>query len=133
MVKVRSSRRAASLKPTDYDHEIGLVNHDEAENDSRSTLTESAVGTRRASTISRLVSLVGDGERDDAAQAEGSGTQDESVPQAQQNGTIADVSEQDENQLQPEESLPHPSMQPSIEVQGKYTAPFQTVPAIIWR
>ncbi|RCI09268.1 hypothetical protein L249_1515 [Ophiocordyceps polyrhachis-furcata BCC 54312] len=44
MLKVRSSRRAAGLKPSDYDHEIDLENHDE----SRPT-------THRPSTTSPLI------------------------------------------------------------------------------
>ncbi|RDA85803.1 hypothetical protein CP532_5753 [Ophiocordyceps camponoti-leonardi (nom. inval.)] len=44
MLRVRSSRRAAGLKPSDYDHEIDLENHDE----SRPT-------THRPSTTSPLI------------------------------------------------------------------------------
>lgn len=121
MVKVRSSRRVAGLKPGDYDHEIGLVNHDEADIDSRTILTSTA-DTCRGSTPSRLVSLVGDSEVEDASRVETSET-DGIGTHSQQNGVTTEVSEEEENRLQPEDSLPHASMQPSIEVQGKALCP----------
>ncbi|PHH83351.1 hypothetical protein CDD82_1864 [Ophiocordyceps australis] len=66
MLRVRSSRRAVALKPSDYDHEIGLVNHDEAPMPSPTTPTPHA---GRYST-SRLLSMTADadvqGEHDDA-------------------------------------------------------------------
>jgi hypothetical protein len=118
MVKVRSSRRVAGLKLTDYDHEIGLVNHDEVDGDSNTVLS-SAAGTRSGSTTSRLVSLVGDSEVEVEAQAEGTGTNENDAIE-RPNGNNADGSQEDQNSLQPEDTLPHPSMQPSIEVQGSY-------------
>jgi len=116
MVKVRSSRRVAGLKLTDYDHEIGLVNHDEVDGDSNTVLS-SAAGTRSGSTTSRLVSLVGDSEVEVEAQAEGTGTNENDAIE-RPNGNNADGSQEDQNSLQPEDTLPHSSMQPSIEVQA---------------
>ncbi|KAK2603692.1 hypothetical protein QQS21_004166 [Conoideocrella luteorostrata] len=106
MVKVRSSRRVGGLKPGDYDHEIGLVSHDETGDESPSTLA-SAVNTRRGSTTSRLVSLLNDGEQDVDAAAVATALQSQQ-----------DAPGQDADGLEPRDSLPHPSMQPSIEVQA---------------
>ncbi|PFH56886.1 hypothetical protein XA68_15825 [Ophiocordyceps unilateralis] len=49
MLRVRSSRRAAGLKPSDYDHEIDLENHDESRPQS------SAPTTHRPSTTTPLI------------------------------------------------------------------------------
>ncbi|QPH05727.1 hypothetical protein C2857_003705 [Epichloe festucae Fl1] len=119
MVKVRSSRRVAGLKPSDYDHEIGLVNHDGAEDDSTST-AESAAQARRGSTASRLVSLVEDSEQDEGQQASISHNRqrDSHVLHGQNISPHPAASEQGRASLETGASLPHPAMQPSIEVQA---------------
>ncbi|TWU72411.1 hypothetical protein ED733_002156 [Metarhizium rileyi] len=116
MVKVRSSRRVASLKPSDYNHEIDLVNHEELDGDSRTVLTPAA-DARRGSTTSRLVSLVGDSGQEDGSQAEGSRANETSTLD-QQNKAVVDTSDEDGNRLQPEESQYQVSTQPSIEIQA---------------
>ncbi|KAH0593072.1 hypothetical protein MHUMG1_09073 [Metarhizium humberi] len=116
MVKVRSSRRVAGLKPGDYDHEIGLVNHDGVDDDSHTVLT-SDVDTRRGSTTSRLISLAGDsGQEDEATRAQGSQANKNRIHDQQNSVVVVDVSEESDNRLRPEDSLPQPSTQPSIEV-----------------
>ena len=117
MLRVRSHGRVTGLKPTDYDHEIGLVNHEEAQSP---TLLSSDADTRRASTTSRLISLA-ETEHEDAGERGGgasgpgepetSGT--ESGPQNDQQQR-----ERPPEELEHEASLPHPAMRPSIEVQG---------------
>lgn len=120
MVKVRSSRRVAGLKPGDYDHEIGLVNHDGVDDDSHTVLTSDA-DTHRGSTTSRLISLAGDsGQEDEATRAEGSQANKNRIHDQQNSVVVVDVSEESDNRLRPEDSLPQPSTQPSIEVHGKY-------------
>lgn len=88
MVRVRSSRRVAGLKPGDYDHEIGLVDHDEADDASPSPPSFSVNTQQNASLdydhLSRQFRDGEDGEPQESS-----------------------------------EDCPHPSMQPSIEVQGK--------------
>ncbi|KHN96619.1 uncharacterized protein MAM_05562 [Metarhizium album ARSEF 1941] len=118
MVKVRSSRRVASLKPSDYDHEIGLVNRDELDDDSHTVLA-SDVDTRRGSTTSQLPSLVGDSGPEDApARTEGSRANEHSRHGQQKGVAVVDVSDDSENRLRPEDSGALLSTQPSIEVQS---------------
>lgn len=120
MVKVRSSRRVAGLKPSDYDHEIGLVNHDGAEDDSTST-SESVAQARRGSTASRMVSLVEDSEQGQGQQASISYNRqrDSHVLHDQSISPNPATSKHERASLETGASLPHPTMQPSIEVQGR--------------
>ena len=126
MVKVRSSRRVAGLKPTDYDHEIDLVNHDGAEHDSAST-SQSPADTQRGSTTSPLLSSVAETEQDQGQeqqqQQQASSSQDshqsEHGSPEQDAARHAAVSRQQEACLASQNPLPHPVMQPSIEIQGK--------------
>lgn len=123
MVKVRSSRRVAGLKPSDYDHEIGLVEHNGAEDDSGST-SESASNTQRGSMTSRLVSFVEETEQE-RGQQQASGSRD--GQQTARASPVQDVdaarhpalSRLDEDRSPSQLSLPYSAMQPSIEVQGK--------------
>ncbi|KAG6041991.1 hypothetical protein E4U41_007510 [Claviceps citrina] len=122
MVKVRSSRRVAGLKPGDYDHEIGLINHDVVEHDSAST-PQSSADTRCGTTTSRLVSFVEGTEPDQGQQASSSqdGQDLEQTPRVPDDQDVAGhpvVSEQQEARLAYQVPLPHPEMQPSIEIQA---------------
>ncbi|KAF4591726.1 meiotically up-regulated 65 protein [Ophiocordyceps camponoti-floridani] len=65
MLKVRSSRRAAGLKPSDYDHEIDLENHDESRPQS------SVPTTHRPSTTSPLIPTDAARQQPDALPEEG--------------------------------------------------------------
>ncbi|KAF4447310.1 hypothetical protein F53441_9153 [Fusarium austroafricanum] len=56
MLRVKSSRRPAALKPTDYDHEIALVDHDAAATPTGS-VTPEPNNMARYSTTSRLLGL----------------------------------------------------------------------------
>ncbi|KAG5928988.1 hypothetical protein E4U42_007485 [Claviceps africana] len=135
MVKVRSSRRVAGLKPIDYDHEIDLVNHDGAEptgHDSAST-PPSDVVTRRDSTTSPLLSSAAETEHDQGGQQQSSGSQESQDSQDNQQNAHhsphqdvvprAAVSQRQEAEagaevgLASQNSLPHPVMQPHIQVQ----------------
>ncbi|KAG5999615.1 hypothetical protein E4U54_001755 [Claviceps lovelessii] len=131
MVKVRSSRRVAGLKPIDYDHEIDLVNHDGAEHDSAST-SQSAADTGPASTTSPLLSSVAQTEQDQGQQQEQQQQQQQtSSSQDSRHGQHASpeqspdpdaarhaaVPRQQEACLASQDPLPHPAMQPSIQVQ----------------
>ncbi|KAG5952966.1 hypothetical protein E4U53_007356 [Claviceps sorghi] len=140
MVKVRSSRRVAGLKPIDFDHEIDLVNHDGAEpteHDSAST-PPSAADTRRGSTTSPLLSSAAEAEHDQGGQQQTSSSADGQNSQGGQGSQRsahafpqpdlvphAAVSQRQEAEAEAEAgltsqpSLPHPAMRPSIEVQGK--------------
>ncbi|PNY26192.1 Uncharacterized protein TCAP_03873, partial [Tolypocladium capitatum] len=120
MLRVRRSRPVAGLKPSDYDHEIGLVNHDEAT--SPTTLLSSDAGMRRASTTSALISLA-ETEQDDAGErggdrgpvASGSG---EPGMSGTHSGPHDDEPrpEQPPEELEHEASLPRSAPRPSIEV-----------------
>ncbi|KAG5983537.1 hypothetical protein E4U55_007943 [Claviceps digitariae] len=125
MVKVRSSRRVAGLKPIDYDHEIDLVNHDEAGHDSAST-SHSAADIRHDSTTSPLLSSVSETEQDQGQNQQQLLQQASSSQDSQQNqraspeqdtARCATESRQQESCLASQDPLPHPAMQPSIEVQ----------------
>ncbi|KND89677.1 hypothetical protein TOPH_05588 [Tolypocladium ophioglossoides CBS 100239] len=121
MLRVRSSRRVTGLKPNDYDHEIGLVNHDEVL--SPSPLSSDA-DTRRGSTMSRLISLA-DTEQEDAGERGGDVGEDSPGPGEPGTSGTDSGPQNDEQQLeQPpgelehEARLPHPVQRPSIEVQA---------------
>ncbi|KAG6038124.1 hypothetical protein E4U19_001046 [Claviceps sp. Clav32 group G5] len=117
MVKVRSSRRVAGLKPNDYDHEIGLVNDEGVENIPDSA-TQSAAETRRASTASPLVSSAEESEQSQR-QASGSSDPQENTNLCHgQDGTLRPALSRQETCLASQDPLPHPAMQPSIEVQA---------------
>ena len=118
MLKVRSHRPVTGLKPVDYDHEIGLVNHEEEQ--SPPTPLSSDADPRRTSTTSRLISLA-ETEQEDAGDR---GPEGSASGELETSG-IESRPPNGEQQLDrlPEEldyeaNLPHPAMQPSIEVQG---------------
>ncbi|KAG8427804.1 hypothetical protein J3459_006339 [Metarhizium acridum] len=98
MVKVRSSRRVAGLKPGDYDHEIALVNHDGVDDDSHTVLT------------------VGSGKKMRQPGLKVARQTENGIHDQQNSVVVVDVSEESDNRLRPEDSLPQPSTQPSIEV-----------------
>ncbi|PHH75014.1 hypothetical protein CDD80_2709 [Ophiocordyceps camponoti-rufipedis] len=74
MLRVRSSRRAAGLKPSDYDHEIDLENHDESRPQS------SVPTTHRPSTTSPLLSTDAARQQRDALPEEAATPQLQDVP-----------------------------------------------------
>lgn len=111
MLKVTRSRRVAGLKPTDYDHEIDLIDHDAARTPPI-PMTPEATEMVRSSTTSRLLNTSdqeGDGvptsgQDDTAANTDQEEAQEPSSPSGnQQNGN----------------DLPQPVMRPSIEIQGE--------------
>lgn len=103
MLRVRSSRRAAGLKPTDYDHEIVLLDHD-GEPIRRRPQGEDM---SRVSTESQLLPSVGE-ETDD---------QISRLPSRSENPEEPRIQERPEEELQHDEELP-PALRPSIEIQG---------------
>ncbi|PHH62212.1 hypothetical protein CDD81_7339 [Ophiocordyceps australis] len=107
MLRVRSSRRAVALKPSDYDHEIGLVNHDEAPMPSPPTPAPDA---SRQST-SRLLSMTSDGQeqRDD---------DDDANTQARRRRSDARGRRSPMIEVEHQPSLPDAVVQPSIEIQA---------------
>ncbi|KAL3960995.1 hypothetical protein ACCO45_006112 [Purpureocillium lilacinum] len=122
MVRVRSSRRVPGLRPSDYDHEIGLVNHDEAELVQGQSSDEA---TRGASTSSQLASLTEQTEQEQGLRAgeRAGSTSAEPQPSSGDEPTLAEEQLQrdrslPQEELQHEASLPHPALRPSIEVQA---------------
>lgn len=108
MLKVRSSRRAAGLKPTDYDHEIILVDHDGAAGRSRH---QGENDIRRVSTESRLLPSVGEDPEGEPS------PQPSPRPEHHEE---ARMQERPAHELQHEQDLPHSAMRPSIEIQGMF-------------
>ena len=114
MLRVRTSRRAAGLRPTDYDHEIVLVDHDGS---SRSRTQEAQeVDIARVSTESRLLPSVGEADESGADEGRAS-DQNRSEYQEQD----MRVQERPAQELEQEQELPHAALRPSIEVQGQFT------------
>ncbi|KJZ76277.1 hypothetical protein HIM_04359 [Hirsutella minnesotensis 3608] len=125
MLRVRSSRRAAGLKPSDYDHEIGLVNHDEAQ--SLSHLSQDAA-SGEVSSATRLVTPAIDtqpGETDSSPTAENrQAPEQQRAEQAGRDGHDVDNSPEQQQHTTRHESAPDPPIvRPSIEAfsQGPVT------------
>ncbi|KAF5026318.1 hypothetical protein F66182_1582 [Fusarium sp. NRRL 66182] len=125
MLRVKSSRRPAGLKPTDYDHEIALVDHDSAATPTRS-ITPEPNSIARFSTTSRLLGLEEEEEQDYnyAGQNGDQLNRQNKKPDDAQGATHDDSHTEDGNETQPSSScvenrqdLPHPMTRPSIEVQ----------------
>ena len=117
MVKVRTSRRVAGLKPGDYDHEIDLVNHDEAEN---GCITASATNSGSCSSTAPLAAPTDENEpaaispgRDSVQGIAGNASHEH------QGDRPPNVLEQDGGRLEPRASPNHPSTQPCIEIRGR--------------
>ncbi|CAH0018450.1 unnamed protein product [Clonostachys rhizophaga] len=98
MLRVTSSRRAAGLKPGDFDHNIDLVDHDN-KTDSPAGLSVGGPAIERASTESRLL------------RSEDGATQGDSRDSPR-------VQERPVEELQAEQELPQSAVRPSIEVQA---------------
>lgn len=106
MLKVHSSRRAAGMRPTDYDHEISLIDHDGYDGAARSgTETPPEADMERINTESQL------------------------LPNAQRPGRQATPPHEDEgDDTRPQERRPqengegpsHDASRPSIEIQSIY-------------
>ncbi|EQL04074.1 meiotically up-regulated 65 protein [Ophiocordyceps sinensis CO18] len=113
MLRVRSSRRAVGLKPSDYDHEIDLVNHDVTP---RTLSPDTAPGG--SSTASRLGSFAGESGHAEATQAPDNGGAPVEQP------TEQDGSQEGAHQCRGQEEAEHgadvpPSgPRPSIDVQA---------------
>lgn len=129
MLRVKSSRRPAGLKPTDYDHEIALVDHDAAATPTGS-VTPEPHNITRYSTTSRLLDLE---EEHEEEQQENCGEQDGAPRKPSSNTLNAHTNEHDgshtEGESQTHPSSNHiengqpstpPQTRPSIEVQGQY-------------
>ena len=111
MLKVSSSRRTASLKPGDFDHEIGIVDHDgDAEEVAPSP---DLTGMSRISTTAQLLPHAEEPGHDDSGEGP--------APVADGDGNEGlQVQERPPEELQQEQELPHPALRPSIEVQGAF-------------
>jgi len=118
MLKVRSSRRVAGLKPTDYDHEIYLVDHDGAAARRRD---ERAHDMSRVSTESRLLPSVG--EEPDGESSSQPSPRPEDPEEAR-------IQERPAEELQHEAELPHPALRPSIEIQAPTPEAFHDAPQV---
>ncbi|KAM5352544.1 hypothetical protein ACJ41O_005266 [Fusarium nematophilum] len=127
MLRVKSSRRPAVLKPGDYDHEIDLVDHDAARTPAES-ITPEPTNMTRCSTSSRLLALDDEDEEADRQQQNGQNGQHQGQHKKKQDDghltTQDDSQTEDGNEVHPSslrlpdgEDLPHPRMRPSIEVQ----------------
>ncbi|CAM1500789.1 Fc.00g099510.m01.CDS01 [Cosmosporella sp. VM-42] len=110
MLRVTSSRRAAGLKPTDYDHEISLVDHDAARTPPEA-MTPEPVDITRSSTMSRLLPPNReDQQRTSSPRLEDGQTEDEQDAPSEQD-------RENGEQVHP------PMVRPSIEVQEPTPAP----------
>lgn len=105
MPRVHTSRRVGGLKPTDFDHEIALVDHDGATD--RGTVTPREGGDmERITTESQLL-----------PNAQQPGQRSPQRPEAE-GSTDGHIQERPSGELQHEEELPHEALRPSIEIQG---------------
>lgn len=114
-MKVRSSRRAGGLKPSDYDHEIDIVDHDASRRLHTAQHFEPQVS--RTNTTSNLLS-VGEDEYT-------SGQDLSSIDSRQRLGSYADgahqtIPEQSDLEAESEQQaqIEHSQSQPQIGVQG---------------
>lgn len=103
MLRVRSSRRAAGLKPSDFDHNIEIVDHDEIENNG--TVSPGETPMERVTTDSRLLPTE-------------NGSQTPS-PRLGNDAESPRMQERPANELEAELDLPQAAMRPSIEIQGR--------------
>lgn len=108
MLRVTSSRRAAGLKPTDYDHEISLEDHD-AVRTPPEPQTPEACDMTRSSTRSRLLSPNGDDQRRTPSPAPREDEEQTQDGQETLNGRVREDGEPPSNT----------TARPSIAVQGK--------------
>ncbi|KAF4466444.1 hypothetical protein FALBO_6685 [Fusarium albosuccineum] len=128
MLRAKSSRRPAGLKPSDYDHEIDLVDHDAARTPAES-ITPEPTNLLRSSTTSQLLHIDGEEEEGEGEEQRQNGQnghhQNHQKKNNDEQGPRDDDSQtEDGNETQPSssrvpngEGLPHPMMRPSIEVQ----------------
>jgi hypothetical protein len=130
MPRVKSSRRPAGLKSTDYDHEIALVDHDAAATPTGS-VTPEPHNITRYSTTSRLLDLEEEHEEEQQQNRDGQdgGHKDPSsnTPNNAQANEHDDSHTEGETETRPssnrvENGQPSTPTQtrPSIEVQGQY-------------
>ncbi|VUC24731.1 unnamed protein product [Clonostachys rosea] len=111
MLRVTSSRRAAGLKPGDFDHNIDLVDNDN-KTDSPAGLSTGGLAIERASTESRLL------------RSEDGATQGDSPDSPR-------VQERPVEELQAEQELPQSAVRPSIEVQAPTPGEFHGGEAVV--
>lgn len=100
MRKVHSSRRAAGLKPGDYDHQINLIDHEGSA--SRKPGPSEANGSERGTSPAPRSSNGGDQQRP-SSRSDDDGFQIQERPAAELDG---------------EQELPQGALRPSIEVQS---------------
>jgi hypothetical protein len=129
MLRVKSLRRPAGLKPTDYDHEIALVDHDAAATPTGSVTPEPNDMTRY-STTSRLLGIdEEEGEENQEQNRNGQTGEQQDNSNKKPDDALAnghdDSHTEDGNEIHPssnqdegEQGLP-PQARPSIEVQGQ--------------
>jgi hypothetical protein len=126
MLRVKSSRRPAVLKPTDYDHEIALVDHDAAATPTGSVTPEPNDITRY-STTSRLLGV--EEEREESQEQDCNGQNGEHQDNSNKKPDNAPANGHDDshtengnevhppsNHVEGEQGLP-PQARPSIEIQ----------------
>ena len=109
MFKGKGSRRVVGLKPADFDHEIGLIDHDEAV--SRYTTTN------RSSSESPEITRVSTTAQLRPRSGEDNGEQGSSVGR-EINGSVQ-VEERPPADITHQQTLPQPALSPTIEVQGE--------------
>lgn len=137
MLRVKSSRRPAGLKPTDYDHEIALVDHDAAATPTGSVTPEPHTMTRY-STTSRLLDLEEEHEEEHEEEQQenpderngGQRKPSSNTPNnAHTNEHVDSHTEGDSqthsssNRIENGQPPTPPQTRPSIEVQGQYGPP----------
>lgn len=117
-MKLRSSRRAAGLKPDDFDHEISLVDNDGTISPHNG---HHYAQTERVTTNSNLLTPSPSTRRSSRAQTSGNGS-NASSRRPSPNGSRTVILEHPEEQENQRTVRPSPS-QPSIEVQGATPMP----------
>lgn len=104
MPRVHTSRRVSGLRPTDYDHEIVLLDHDGAADQGARTPTDEGQ-ILRVTTESQLL-----------PNAQRPAQQSSSRPNDSTDNV--DIQERPTEELAREQELPHEALRPSIEIQG---------------
>ncbi|KAJ6440302.1 meiotically up-regulated 65 protein [Purpureocillium lavendulum] len=112
MVRVRSSRRVPGLRPSDYDHEIGLVDNDEAGAEAAATAASRSSDdvARRASSASQLASLAEETEHEEQEPLTDAQTGSTSAEPQESNGiepTLVEEEQHERDRNLPREELQH--------------------------
>ena len=136
MFKVQGSRRSVGLKPADYDHQISLVDHDGSQPQRLTSTASHNTELTRSSTTSRLIQPHQQRRRSgeiNGQQSNGSAASSLS-PRRQRASEDSNVkhntlphSQDTAVESQSQSDLPHPALEPSIEIHGKHHSSIQVI------